>query len=67
MASNTPKTLIGNEQCQSQSACRRECCDKEALLPSGMRYHIVEIEKVHTGGGKYDYYVTMLATNRRLD
>lgn len=41
--------------------------DKEVLLPSGMKYHILEIEKVHTGGGKYDYYVTMLATNRRLD
>ncbi len=41
--------------------------DKEVLLPSGMRYHILEIKKVHMGGGRCDYYVTMLATNRGLD
>lgn len=41
--------------------------DKEILLRSGGVYYIVGMKRVHTGNGLYDYFIHLIATNRRIE
>ncbi len=41
--------------------------DKEVLFQSGRPYYIIGIRRIWRGGGLYDYYINLLATDRRIE
>ena len=40
--------------------------DKEVLLASGTTFYIIGMDIASRGNSLYDYYINLLATNRRI-